>query len=183
MLGLVTTLSTLGSTAAQPVDSEIQLKLSTEYIINTLNITEMKVYSTDDSDIKYKLNRNEDKSPEFHLRVAETNAAIKTLADVSAASNMVALDVFMGETNENVLTFAEAALSGSTATTKYYTVNEIVWAEENNAATMSMLLVQVGGQDLEKIFVDSNLAQIKDLVETGTTTTTTSSTSTTSTTA
>jgi hypothetical protein len=146
-----------------------------------LNITELRVYSTNDSDIRYKLNRNEDRSPEFHLRVNETNAAIQALADVAAASNMVALDVFLGETGENVLTFAEAALSGSSTTTKYYTVNEIVWAEENAAATMSMLLIQVGGQDLEKIFVDSNLAQIKDLVETGTTTTTTSSTSTTTT--
>ena len=171
MICLVTTLSTQGTTAAQAVDSQIELKASTEYLINTLNIVEMKVYSTDDSDISYKLNRNEDKSPTFHLRVAEANSDIQTLADVSAKSNMVSLDVFLNEHTENVMSYYEAAVSSSSAVTKYYSVEEIVWVEENTAATMCMMYVQVGGQDLEKIFVDSNLAQVYDMVTTGTTST------------
>jgi hypothetical protein len=171
MIGLVTTLSTQGTTAAQAVDSQIELKASTEYLINTLNIVDMKVYSTNDSDIEYKLNRNEDRSPSFHLRVNETNAAIQTLADVAASSNMVPLDVFLNEHSENVMSYYEAAVATSSAVTKYYSVDEIVWVEENNDATMCLMYVQVGGQNLEKIFVDSNLAQVYDMVTTGTTTT------------
>lgn len=171
MIGLITTLSSQGTTAAQAVDSQIELKPSCEYLINTQNIVDLKVFSTNDSDISYKLNRNEDKSPTFHLRVNETNAAIQALADVAANSNMVSLDVFENEHSENVLSYYEAAVASSSTVTKYFTVEEIVWAEEDNDATMSLMYVQVGGQDLEKIFVDSNLAQIIDLITTGTTTT------------
>jgi hypothetical protein len=129
------------------------------------------VYSTNDSDISYKLNRNEDRSPKFHLRVNETNAAVQALADVSAASNMVTLDVFENEYSENVMSFTEAALTTSTAVAKYINIDDIVWAEENSGATITLMLIQSGGNDLEKIFIDSNLAQIMDLITTGTTTT------------
>lgn len=176
MLGIVTTLSTLGTTACQPTDSEIQLKASTEYIINTLNITSLKVFSADDSDIRYKLNRFEDQTPEMLLRVSQTNAQVVALSDVTPASNMIALDVFLGETSEDCLTFAECLLAGSSTTTKYYNIDDISWIEENAAGTMSMLLLAEGGHDIRKIFVDHNLDQIIDLVATGTTTTTTSTT-------
>lgn len=171
MLGIVTSLSTQGTTAYQPVDSQVQVKPSTEYIINTLSITSLKVFSANDSDMRIKLNWKEDRSPEFLLRVAETNAAIQALADVAAASNMVSLDVFLNEHSEDVMSYAEAADATSSATTKLFNVNEIAWVEENAAATMSLMLVLEGGNSIKKIFVDSNLAQIMDLITTGTTTT------------
>lgn len=179
MLCPVTTISTVGTHAYQMTDSQIQVQASKEYLINSLNIVRMKLYSTNDSTVYYKLNRFDDRQPEFILRVTETNAQIQTYADTAAASNVVALDVFLGETQEDVLTFAEAALSGSSTTTKYFNIDDIVWVEENDDATMCMLLISEGGWNTKKIFVDSNLDQIYDLVETGTTTTTTSSTSTT----
>lgn len=172
MIGLITTLSSQGSTAYQPLDSEIQLKPSTEYLINTNSIVSLKVFSTNDSDIRYKLNFREDRSPEFLLRVNETNAAIQALADVSANSNMVLLNV-----KEGALSYAEAATLSSTA--KYYNIEDITWVEENNDATISRMIVAEGGYDLKIIFVNYNLAQIMDLLTTGTTTTTTSTTSTT----
>jgi len=166
MIGLITTLSSLGTSAPQPLDSEIQLKPSTEYLINTLNIVSMKVYSTNDSDIRYKLNRKEDKSPEFLLRVNETNAAVQALADVGANSNLVELNEM-----EGALSFSEAAALTSTA--KMYNLDDICFVEENNDANMSRMVMAKGGQDLEIIFVDSSLAAIMDLITTGTTTTTT----------
>jgi len=172
MIGLVTTLSTLGTTAPQPLDSEIQLKASTEYLINTLNIVSMKVYSTNDSDIRYKLNRKKDQSPQFLLRVNETNAAVQALADVGANSNLVELNE-----RERALSFSEAAALSDTA--KMYNLDDICFVEENNAGNMSRIVMAKGGQDLEIIFVDSSLAAIMDLITTGTTTTTTSSTTTT----
>jgi len=181
MIGLVNTLSTVGLTAYQPTDSQVQLKLSTEYLINTDCIVEMKVFGTTDSDLLYKLNPEDDKQPGFRLRVNETNAAIDTIADTSAASNMITLDVFYNDYGENALTFAECASLSTTA--KYYNVDDIIWGEQNASETRSMLLIARGGQSIEKIFVDSNLDQVMDLVTTGTTTTTTSTTSTTSTTA
>ena len=179
MLGIVTTLSTLGSTAPQPVDSQVELRPSKEYLINTDNIVSLKVYSTNDSDIRYKLNPEEDLSPDFHLRVNETNAAIDTLADTSAASNMVVLNVFYTDYNEDPLTFAECV--GLSTTAKYFNITDIVWGEENASGNKSMLLIAQGGNKVKKIFVDHGLQMLKDLIETGTTTTTTSSTSTTST--
>jgi len=179
MIGLVNTLSSLGTTAYQPTDSQVQLKLSTEYLFNTDCIVEMKVFSTDDSDLLYKLNPEDDKQPGFRLRVAETNAAIDTIADSAAASNMLDLNVFENDYGENALTFAECAALSTVA--KYYNVDDIVWGEQNAAQNRSLLLIARGGQSIEKIFVNSGLDQIMDLVITGTTTTTTSSTSTTST--
>ena len=173
MLALVTTLTTIES---NPTDSLIGLSASTEYIINTENIVKMKVEGTNDSELKYKLNVNEDRTPEFRLEVNETNAAINTASDVSPDSNMIELDVF-----EDADTYSEAVLL-TTTTAKFFNVKDIVWVDENSSQTMSRLLVCVGGQDIEAIFADVNLEQIIDLVKTGTTSTTTTSTSTTSTT-
>jgi len=178
MLGLVNTLSTLGTTATQPVDSQVELKASKEYLINTLCIAKMKVYSTDDSDIRYKLNFHEDKSPEFFLRVSQTNAAIVAISDVAATSNMILLRVYLNDYGENVMTFAEAALSTSSTTAKYFNIDDILWGEENAAGNKSMLLIAEGGWGIKKIFVDHELAKIMDLLVTGTTTTTTTSTTT-----
>lgn len=179
MLGIVNTLSTYGLVSARPVDSQIEGKPSQKLIINTDCIVRMKVHGTTDSELYYKLNPAEDRSPEFKLIVNETNAAIQTLADTAAASNMILLNVFLNEYQEDVMTFAEAALSTSSTTAKYYNIDDIKWIEQNEDENMSMLWVAVGGQSLRKIFVDHELDKIIDLVTTGTTTTTTSSTSTT----
>ena len=179
MLGIVNLLSTFGTVAARPVDSQVEMKPSQKLIINTDNIVRTKVYGTTDSLIFYKLNPSEDQSPEFKMIVNETNAQIAALADTAAASNMISLDVFLNEYQEDVMTFAEAALSTTSTTAKHYNIADIMWVEENDDANKSMLWVKEGGWGLKKIFVDSDIEKIKDLVETGTTTTTTSSTSTT----
>jgi len=174
MLGIVTTLSSLGTTAYQPTDSQVQLKASTEYLINTSGIIEMKVYSSNDSDLLYKIQPEEDRTPAFRLRVNETNAAIDTIADTSAASNLLTLNVYLNDYGENALTFAECASLSTTA--KYYNISDIMWGEQNLTKTRSFLWIAHGGQSLEKIFVDGGLDYLMDLIVTGTTTTTTSTT-------
>lgn len=181
MIGIITTLSTQGTTAYNPVDSQVELEASKEYVFNTDNITRMKVYGTTDSELAYKLDRYEDRSPEFKVIVNETNAAIQTIADTAAASNVVTLNVFLNDYTEDALSFAECAALSTTA--KYYNIESIVWGFENDDATITCLYIAEGGWGVKKIFVDSNLDQIIDLVTTGTTTTTTSSTSTTTTSA
>jgi hypothetical protein len=177
MLGKVTTLSTLGTTAYQPTDSQVQLKASTDYIINTDCIVEMKVLGSTDSDLLYKLSPEEDRTPAFRLRVDDSNSDIDTIADTSPASNLLSLNVYLNEEGENALTFAECA--GYSTTAKYYNISDIRWVEENADQNLSFLWVSHGGQSLEKIFVDHGLDMLIDKITTGTTTTTTSSTSTT----
>ena len=170
MLGLITTLASIEN---QPVDSQIELKASTEYLVNTNNIIKMRVYGTTDSELRVKLNKKEDRSPYFLMIVNETNAAIQTLADVSASSNMIALPVFAG-----AISFSDC--TGST-TTKYFNIDDISWVEENNAGTICKLWVEVGGFGLRAFYANYSLAQLYDVLTTGTTTTTTTSTSSTST--
>lgn len=173
--------TTLGTVPYQPTDSEVEIEASKSYLINSDNIVRTQVYSTDDSSVWYKLNKRDDQQPEFLMRIAETNAQIKTYADTSASSNMISLDVFLNEEGEDCLTFAECALSGSSTTTKYYNISEIVFVQENDDANKSMILLSEGGWETRKIFVDHNLGQLYDLITTGTTSTTTSSTSSTTT--
>lgn len=172
MIGIVTTLSEIES---QPVESRVELAASTQYIINTDNIVKLKVWGTNDSEIRYKFNKHEDRTFEFLMTVNETNLAIQALADVDPDSAMALFDVYAGAT-----TFNEAEII-STTTAKYYNITDIVWIEENDAGTMSKMWVCVGGFGAEAIFVDSTLAQIVDLSTTGTTSTTTTSTTSTST--
>ena len=172
MLGKITTLSTL---RPQPVDSQLEVKASTEYLINTQNIYTIKVYATDDSLIDYKLNKHEDRSPQFELTCSETNAQVQALSDVSPSSLKLLLNV-----HEGALTFADCADIATTA--KYYNVADIVWVQENNAGTRVFMLIEEGGWGIFKIFVDYSIEQVIDLYTSGaTTTTTTTSTSTTTT--
>lgn len=169
MLGIITTKS---SVAVQPVDSQIQLGVSTEYIINASNIIKMEVIDTNDSLIRYKLNKREDRSPDFILIANETNAAIQTIADVTPSSKMIPLPVFAG-----AYAFSD---STGTTTTKYFNVEDISWVEENADATLCKMWVEEGGFGLKSFFVNYNLSQFMDILTTGTSTTTTSSTSSTS---
>ncbi len=173
MLGNVTTTSTFGSSYYQAVDSVLGLKSSTEYLINTANILKMKSWSTDDSYLLYKLNLNEDSSPEFILIVDETNAAINTLDQATAESDFIYLEVYDG-----AITFND--LSDLSTTTTQFRVQDIVWGNENNAGTDTRIWVCEGGFALRSFFVSESIDQIIDLADTGTTTTTTSSTSSTS---
>ena len=179
MLGILDTLSDLGTTAPQPTDSQVQLKPSTSYLVQTNTIVSMKLYSTDDSDLRIKLNPEEDRTPEFILRVSQTNAEIDTIADTSANSNMIPLSVFYTDYDEDPLNFAECV--GLSTETKYFNIDDILWGEENASQNKSMLLISEGGHGIKKIFVDHGLDMIVDILTTGTTTTTTSSTSSTTT--
>ena len=178
MLGILTTLSTQGSTAYNPVDSQVELKPSTEYLYNTKNIVKLSVSGSTDSNIRYKLSVNEDQSPDFLIRANELNSTITTVADTSAASQMLTLTVYIGDTGEDVLTFTEAALSSSSTETRYYNIDDIVWGFDNASGNKSCLYIAEGGSSVKKIFTDHELAKINDLVATGTTTTTTTSTTT-----
>lgn len=171
MLGIITTLSSI---TTQPVESRLELKASTRYIIQTDNITKLKVQGTTDSYMRYKLDRFEDRSFPETILANETNAQVQAMSDVAAASNMVLLAVYEGATS-----FSEC--TGST-TNKYFNVSDISWIEENVTSTLSMMWAQRGGWGVKKYFINANLDQIFDEVTTGTTTTTTSSTSSTSTT-
>jgi len=173
MLGKLTILSTFGDSYYDAVESMLGLSASTEYLVNTDNIIKFKLQGTTDSYIKYKLNIYEDRSPEFILLVDETNANIVTLADATPASVMLALQVY-----EGALTFGDCA--SLSTTTYYYNIDSIVWGSENEAGTITRLLVAEGGFAVKAIFVNHDIDQIVDWADTGSTTTTsTSSTSTT----
>jgi len=170
MLGKVTLLSTI---EVQPTESRIQFVALKDYLINTSNITRMQVYNTTDTLMRYKLDLHEDRTFPFSMIVNETNAAIQILGDVSALSTMIALSVF-----EDALSFSECT---GTPVTKYFNVEDISWAEDNTANTISKIWVQRGGWGVKSYYVNANIDQIYDSITTGTTTTTTSSSTSTTT--
>jgi len=159
MLGKVTTLATL---EAQAVDSQVELRASTGYLINTLNIAEMKVEGATDSWIHYKFSLNEDRSPEFILTVNETNAAIQTLADATLNSQKVILNVF-----ENIESFNQA--STETAVAWSFNVNDIIWGEEDGTAAYTRMWYAIGGKQAKAVIVDHSIAQIVGWADEGTT--------------
>ena len=170
MLGLITTKATI---TKQPVDSQIHLTPSTQYLINCSNIVKMEVTNTDDSLIRYKLNKNQDRSREFEFIANETNAQIQVLADVDAKSLLVDLPVFVDA--------ASFSNCDSTPVTKFFTIESISWVEENATSTICKIWVEEGGWGLRSYYVNYGIAQVADMLATGTTsTTTTSTTSTTS---
>ena len=115
MIGICTTLSTI---SPQTVRSQVELVPSTEYLFNTKNIVKMQVEGTTDSLLNYSLNIHDDQIKPFILKVDETNAAIKTIADTSPSSELVSLDVFVGK-----ISFHEVL--GTTPVTKYFNVDDI----------------------------------------------------------
>ena len=174
MLGKITLLADYGSPYYESVESWLGgLKASTEYLCNLSNIVKYKAWDTNDSLIRFKVNRYDDSSPEFKLLVDETTAELETLANATPASVMVELDVY-----EGALTFND--ISELSTVAHYFNVESIVWGSENEAGTCTRILVCEGGFTVRVFFVDHNIDQIVDLADTGTTTTTTSSTSSTS---
>lgn len=176
MLAKLNVLSAFGNPYYQPVDSVIATEASGGYLVNTENIGPVKVFGTTDSIFDYKLNLNDDRSPEFKLKVDETKAAIIVLADTSPDSKMISLPVFLG-----ALTFNDIE-TDDTTTDVMFNVKNIVWGNENPAANITRILVCEGGFAIHQYFVDYSIDAIIDVVTTGTTTTTTTSTSSTSTT-
>lgn len=166
MIGLITTTSTVET---QPLVPKLQLIASHPYLIQTNNITNLRVHGSADSLVEYALNVRDDRLLSFEFIVDETNAAIQALADVTKENNTIPLGVF-----ENSLNFADIA--NDTAVTRYVNVDDIVWGEDDADNAYSRLVLQVGGFDLEVIFVDYNIYQVIDVADTGTTTTTTTST-------
>ena len=175
MLAEITTYTTL---KPQPVDSQLELRAITNYLINTDHILEMH----DESDlptiitpITYKFNVYDDKMPELIFNATNTLAAIVTLADATPASTKIALNVF-----ENIQSFNQ--VTGLTAVTWNFNVTDIVWGENDLTGAYARIWYLSGGHNVTPIIVDHNISQIVDLADTGTTTTTTTSTSSTSTT-
>ena len=176
MLGKITLLADHGFPYYEGVESWLGgLKASTEYLINLSNIVQYRAWDTNDSLIRFKLNLEDDSSPEFLLLVDETTAALKTLADAVPASEMVTLDVF-----EGAYTFIDVP---DCDTVEYdFAIKHILWGSRNEANTATRLVVAEGGFIVRVFFVEQTLDAIVDLADTGTTTTTsTSSTSTSST--
>ena len=166
MLGIVTTLSSI---EIQPVYSKVELSASTEYLINTDNIVKMQVYGTTDSLVRYTFNKSDDQRFSEEFIFDETNAAIQTLSDATADSNMILLPVY-----EDCLNFADAA--SLTAVDKYFNIADIVWGTDNSDGTLSKLIIVEGGFKEKQYIVNYNINQIVDVADTGTTTTTTTTT-------
>jgi len=159
MLGKITTLATL---EAMPVDSQVELRISTEYLINTDNIAEMKLEGTTDSWLHYKFSIDESRSPEFIFTVNETNAAIQTLADATKNSEKVSLNVF-----EGIESFNQA--SGETAVAWLFNVDDIVWGEEDGTAAYTRIWYTIGGKQAKAVIVDHSIDQIVGWADEGTT--------------
>ena len=174
MIGKVTTRAIL---SPQPIDSQVQERLSTSYLINTDAIIEMEdqtLLQVVKTRILYKFNVYDDRHPEFVFTVDDTVSAIKTLADATPASPKLALSVF-----ENVQSFA--GVTGVTAVTWYFNVADIVWAENGPSDDYCRIWILKGGHNVVPYIVDHNIDQVIDLADTATTTTTSTSSSSTST--
>lgn len=170
MLGKITKNSTA---QRQPVDSQVEIALSTSYLVNADYIIDM-VDQTSYRDLRYKFNVYDDKQTDLYIAVSDTAAAINTLADATANSQMISLNVFEGIQSFNQVT-------GLTAVETTFNVAAIVWGEDDPTGAYSRIWYLTGGGREVPVIVDHNIAQIVDLADTGGTTTTTSSTSSTST--
>ena len=163
MIGII---STLSSIECQPVYSLVELSPSTDYVIQTENIVKMRVYSTDDSILRYTWNRHDDQRHSEEIIVSQTNAEVAALADVEADSNVILLPVFEGAVN-----FAETA--SMTAVNTYFNVSDISWISENSDGTLAKMFVVEGGFKEKQYIINYNLDQIMDICTSGSTTTTT----------
>ena len=174
MLILVSTLSTFGGSAYPLVESLLGLKASKSFVINSDNIIKYKAYDTTETYMRYKLNKKEDRAPEFSLIVDQTNAAIKTASDATPANALIALSIYDG-----ALTFSDVSDIASTTDVRF-NVEDIVWAIRDEDNTATMLLVEEGGFTVRKYFVSQTLVNLIAIADTGTTTTTSTSSSSTS---
>jgi len=180
MIGKVTTRAIL---APQPTDSQVEERLSTEYLINTDYIVEMEdqtVLAVLKTRILYKFNVYDDRHPMFVFTTDTLATAINTLADATPASPKIALSVYEDTLGNPIQSFNQ--VTGLTPVTWYFNVYDIVWAEDDLTGNYCRIWIVKGGHVVVPYIVDYNIDQVIDKVDTGTTTTTSTSTSTTSTT-
>lgn len=155
----------------QPVDSQVEVVASKEYLINTDQIIEM----TDESDlptvttkILYKFNFQENRTTPFEFDVNETQAAIVTLADATKASEIIAINVFEDGSGNSIQSFNQ--VGSLTAVTRYFNVDDIVWGEDDPTGNYARIWVKRGGHSTKPLIVDHNIDQIIDTADTATTT-------------
>ena len=176
MLAEVTTYTTSRN---QPVDSQVELRLSTSYLLNTDFIIEMEDESTLAlviTKVVYKFNVYDDRIPEFTFQSGDTIASLVTLSDAIPASTKLDLTVY-----DDIQTFDK--IPYATTTTWFFNLEDIVWGEDDNTGNYARIWVKTGGHSLTPYIVDHTIEQLVDLADNGPTTssTSTSSTSTSST--
>jgi len=160
MVGVVTTLSTL---KPQSVDSQVEVRASAEYLINTDCITEMYVHDSTDTLIHYKFNVEEDRPGEFIFTVNETNAAIVTLSDAAPNNPTVPLDVFDGIQNFDMIP------NVSSTTGWNFNVADIVWGEDDSTGAYCRIWIKKGGKEIVPYILDHTIAQVVGWADEGTT--------------
>jgi hypothetical protein len=158
MLGKITKNATA---QRQPVDSQVEIALSTSYLINTSYIIDV-VDQTTYRDLRYKFNVYDDRQTDLYISVSDTAAAIQTLADATANSKMVSLDVFEGIQSFNQVT-------GETAVETTFNVADIVWGEDDPSGAYCRIWYTIGGKQTVPVIVDHTIAQIVQWADTGTT--------------
>lgn len=171
MLGVISIYTSLRN---QAVDSQVELALSEDYLINTDHIIEMEDESTLAlviTNVKYKFHIYDDRQPYMQFRSGTAIAALVTLSDADFGTEKVALTVY-----ENIQTFD--LIDNATTQVWYFDVHSIVWAENDPTDTYARIWVQTGGNKLTPYIVNHTIAQIVSSAGT-TTTSTTSTTSTT----
>jgi hypothetical protein len=159
MIGELTLYATL---RPQPVDSQVEQKISESYLFNSDCIIDL-VDETSFRRLRYKFHPYEDRSPVFVIDVTNTAAALKTLSDATPASTKITLNVF-----EDAQTFD--IVSSLTAVAWNFNVKDIVWGENDPTDAYARIWVMTGGNKVTAYIVDHNISQIVDVADTGTTT-------------
>jgi len=170
MIGVVTTRAIL---APQPTDSQVEERLSTEYLINTDYIVEMEdqtLLAVVKTRLLYKFNVYSDRKEPFVFTVDTLYTAINTLADATPASPKIALSVFEDSLGNPVQSFNQ--VTGLTPVTWYFNVTDITWAEDDPTGNYARIFICKGGNKIVPYIVDYNIDQIVDMADTGKTTTT-----------
>ena len=165
MVGIIETLSSL---ERQPVDSQVEEKVSTYYLINTDNMTELALHGANDSKIHYKFNVYSDRLPEFYFTVTDPIANILFAVDKAPASPKVSLDVFEDSHGNSVQSFNQ--VTGLTPVTWNFNVKEVVWAEGNlpsYKAPYSRIWICKGGHTVVPYIVNHSLLDIYWLIQYG----------------
>jgi hypothetical protein len=152
MLGKITASATA---KRQPVDSQVEVSLSSEYLINTDHIIDV-VDKTSYRNLRYKFNIYDDRQTDLYMAVGTSLAAIQTLADVSQDSEMISLDVFEGIESFN-------QISGLTAVETTFNVNSIVWGDTDEGDTITRVWYVIGGKQAVPIIVDHTIEEIVTL--------------------
>jgi hypothetical protein len=129
------------------------LKESTEYIINTNNITDLKVYGTTDSELNYLFAPGDNRTSRMILRVDEAYSVIVGVAQSDAVNRLIAVSVIEDEFGDVI-----------TSTTYYVNQDQIVLADTYKTG-YTKLFINNGGSDLKTLVVSETLAQLITLAD------------------